>query len=109
MNKIRCIIVDDEATARKVIQLHLEQLDHITIVAKCKNATEALAAINQYPVDLIFLDINMPDMSGISLTKSIPKTIKVIFTTAYREYAIDDKNLIIIDTYKHGEDFCKNR
>jgi DNA-binding LytR/AlgR family response regulator len=97
MKIINCIIVDDEPTAREILQIHINKLEGINIIALCKNATTALAILNEKEVDLIFLDINMPDISGISLAKLIPKKTKIIFTTAYREYAIDGFDLQAVD------------
>jgi DNA-binding LytR/AlgR family response regulator len=94
---ISCIIVDDEPIAREILENHLQKIDAIQIVASCKNAVEAFNAINSNTVDLLFLDINMPEISGLSFAKSINKNIKVIFTTAYREYAIDGFNLQAVD------------
>ncbi|AXT63542.1 response regulator [Aquimarina sp. AD10] len=96
-NQITCIIVDDEPTARDIITDHLSKIDRIKIVATCGNALEAFNAINTQKVDLIFLDINMPEISGISFAKSINTNIKVIFTTAYREYAIEGFDLHAVD------------
>lgn len=95
--KISCIIVDDEPTAREIIASHLSKIDRIEVVATCSNALEAFNCINIQKVDLIFLDINMPEISGISFAKSINKDIKIIFTTAYREYAIDGFDLHAVD------------
>ncbi|WP_299440651.1 LytTR family DNA-binding domain-containing protein [uncultured Aquimarina sp.] len=95
--KISCIIVDDEPTARDIIADHLAKIDRIEIVATCNNALEAFNHINSQKIDLIFLDINMPEISGISFAKSINKEIKIIFTTAYREYAIDGFDLHAVD------------
>jgi len=92
-----CIIVDDEPIAREILENHLHKIDAIKVVATCKNAIEAFNEINSKQVDLIFLDINMPEISGLSFAKSINKNIKVIFTTAYREYAIDGFNLQAVD------------
>ncbi len=97
MHSIKCIIVDDEPTARDVLQLLIEQIENIKIIGYCKNASEAITILNNNSIDLIFLDINMPDMSGISLAKIIPSSTKVIFTTAYREYAIDGFDLQAVD------------
>lgn len=97
MIKIKCIIVDDEATAREVLQILIRQIEDLEIMAFCKNATEAFDALQKHPVDLIFLDINMPDRSGISLAKSISKSTKIIFTTAYRKYAVDGFDLQAVD------------
>jgi DNA-binding LytR/AlgR family response regulator len=94
---IQCIIVDDEPIAREILENHLEKIDTITVVASCKNAIEAFNNINLKQVDLIFLDINMPEISGLSFAKSINKNIKVIFTTAYREYAVDGFDLQAVD------------
>ncbi|WP_103071417.1 LytR/AlgR family response regulator transcription factor [Aquimarina sediminis] len=95
--KISCIIVDDEPTARDIIADHLSKIDRIEIKAVCSSALEAFNCINTHDIDLVFLDINMPDISGISFAKSINTSIKIIFTTAYREYAIDGFNLHAVD------------
>jgi len=98
MNKIiNCLIVDDEPVARDILESHLQKVDAVNVVATCKNAIEAFNEINANQIDLIFLDINMPEISGLSFAKSINKNIKVIFTTAYREYAIDGFNLQAVD------------
>jgi len=97
MSNIKCIIVDDEPIARDILKLHIEQMEDIEIVAYCKNASDALAILNKNHIDLVFLDINMPDMSGISLAQSVTHRTKIIFTTAYREYAIDGFDLQAVD------------
>ena len=94
---IHCIIVDDEPIAREILENHLKKIEAIQIVASCKNAMEAFSVINAKKVDVIFLDINMPEISGLSFAKSINKNIKIIFTTAYREYAVDGFNLKAVD------------
>lgn len=94
---IQCIIVDDEPIAREILESHLSKINAVTIVATCKNAIEAFNEISSKQVDLIFLDINMPEISGLSFAKSINKNIKVIFTTAYREYAVDGFDLQAVD------------
>ncbi|WP_400079276.1 LytR/AlgR family response regulator transcription factor [Winogradskyella sp. R77965] len=96
-NIISCIIVDDEAIAREVIATHLSKIDAIEVKAQCKNALEAFNYISNYKVDLVFLDINMPEISGISFAKSINKSIKIIFTTAYRDYAVEGFDLQAVD------------
>ena len=98
MNKnIQCIIVDDEPVAREILENHLNKIEAVTVVATCKNAIEAFNQLNLNAIDLIFLDINMPEISGLSFAKSINTNIKVIFTTAYREYAVDGFNLQAVD------------
>lgn len=95
--KINCIIVDDEPTAREILVKHISKIEALQLIAQCENATEAFNCINKNEIDLVFLDINMPGISGISFAKSINKSIKIIFTTAYREYAIDGFNLQAVD------------
>ena len=77
MSKIcNCIIVDDEPMAREILENHLRKVDAVTIVASCKNAIEAFNVLNSNSIDLIFLDINMPEISGLSFAKTINKNIK---------------------------------
>ena len=95
--KINCIIVDDEPMAREILENHLKRIDSIEIKGSCKNAIEAFNLLNSESIDLIFLDINMPEINGLSFAKSINKNIKIIFTTAYREYAIDGFDLKAVD------------
>lgn len=92
-----CIIVDDEPIAREILESHLQKIISLKLVASCKNAMEAFNEINSKQVDLIFLDINMPEISGLSFAKSINKNIQIIFTTAYREYAVDGFDLQAVD------------
>jgi len=94
---VNCIIVDDEALAREVLENHLDKIENIHVIASCKNALEAFQAVNSHHVDLVFLDINMPDISGLSFAKSISDELKIIFTTAYRDYAVDGFDLKAVD------------
>ncbi|WP_243398926.1 LytR/AlgR family response regulator transcription factor [Hanstruepera neustonica] len=96
-NNITCLIVDDERIAREVIATHVSKIDNVSVLASCSSAMEAFKIINAHKVDLIFLDINMPDVSGISFAKSINKDIKIIFTTAYRDYAVEGFELQAVD------------
>jgi DNA-binding LytR/AlgR family response regulator len=96
-NAIQCIVVDDEPVAREILESHLSKVDAIEIVCSCKSAVEAFNAISTHEIDLIFLDINMPEISGLSFAKSINKDLKIIFTTAYREYAVDGFDLQAVD------------
>ncbi len=93
----QCLIVDDEPVAREILESHLKKISAANIVASCKNAMEAFTFMNSQKIDLIFLDINMPEISGLSFAKSINKNIKIIFTTAYREYAVDGFDLQAVD------------
>ena len=97
MKEYKVMIVDDELTAREILLHHLKKIDNIEIVASCKNALEAFSILNSKTIELIFLDINMPDISGLSFAKAIGKSTKIIFTTAYREYAIQGFDLQAVD------------
>lgn len=94
---ILCLIVDDESIAREVIASHLSKIPYIKIAGSCKNAIEAFNILRTTKIDLIFLDINMPEISGISFAKSINKEVKIIFTTAYRDYAVEGFELQAVD------------
>ncbi len=96
-DKIHCIIVDDERVAREILEQHLSKINRMEVVASCKNVPEAFDVMNRKKVDLIFLDINLPEVSGLSFARTIHQQVKVIFTTAYREYAVDGFNLQAVD------------
>lgn len=96
-NNISCLIIDDESIAREIIATHLSKIANLDVVASCSNAMEAFNIINNHNIDLVFLDINMPEISGISFAKSINKKIKIIFTTAYRDYAVEGFELQAVD------------
>jgi DNA-binding LytR/AlgR family response regulator len=94
---IRCLIIDDEPLAIEVIKSHLSQLTGIDLVGTFANVIEAMEVIKTGNIDLIFLDIEMPLLSGIDFVKTIPNVPKVIFTTAYRHHAIDSYELDVVD------------
>jgi DNA-binding LytR/AlgR family response regulator len=96
-NTISCLIVDDEPIAREIIETHLSKIENIHIVASCSSAIDAFNHIAKHTINLVFLDINMPEISGILFAKSINKDIKVIFTTAYRDYAVEGFELKAVD------------
>lgn len=95
--KYRCIIVDDEELARRLIKNHLDQLDDFEIVASCTSAIEASKILKQESVDLLFLDIEMPVLRGTDFFQNLIQKPKVIFTTAYRDYAVDGFELNAVD------------
>lgn len=95
--KTRCLIVDDEPLAVQLVKSHLEQVARLELVATCKNALEAFEVLKSEQIDLIFLDIQMPMLTGIEFLKSLPDPPKVIFTTAYREYALEGYELDVVD------------
>jgi DNA-binding LytR/AlgR family response regulator len=95
--KLRCIITDDEPMARKGLQGYIEKIDFLELVAVCENALELNSVLKQQQVDLLFLDIEMPYMTGIEFMKNLPSPPKVIFTTAYDKYAIQGFELEVLD------------
>jgi DNA-binding LytR/AlgR family response regulator len=84
---IRCMIIDDEPLAQEVLAAHISRFGQLEVVASAANAIEAFRLLHQIPVDLLFLDIRMPSISGIDFLKSLKNPPQVIFTTAYTEYA----------------------
>ncbi len=97
---IRCIIVDDEIHARKIIEKYIQDLPHLKLVKSCKNAIEAMQVLRTESIDLMFLDINMPKLTGLNFLASLSHPPLVVITTAYREYALDAFELDVID-YLH--------
>lgn len=95
--KTNCLIVDDEPLAIKVIESHIGKIPSLEIVGTCKNGIEALDALLHKKVDLIFLDVEMPEITGIELVRSVKKAPAIIFTTAYRDFALDAYELDAID------------
>ena len=97
MAVVNCLIADDEPIAREIIQNYCAHLPNLKVVASCSNALEAKAAMQQQTVDILFLDINMPVLDGISFLKTIQHKPQVIFTTAYKEYALNAFDLAAVD------------
>jgi two-component system LytT family response regulator len=95
--KIRCLIVDDEPLAIQLLQKHIAQLDFFELAGACQNAVKALEVLKRQPVDLLFLDIKMPQLSGIDLFRTLRNPPKTILTTAYREFALDGFDLGVTD------------
>lgn len=93
----RCIIVDDEELARELIATHLSQLDDFELVISCESAVEAHQVLQNEKIDLLFLDIEMPVLKGTDFYKNLITKPKVIFTTAFRDYALDGFNLSAVD------------
>ncbi|MEP0986667.1 LytTR family DNA-binding domain-containing protein [Ekhidna sp.] len=94
---IKCLIIDDEPLAREVLESYVADLPSLQLVCSCSDALEALEWINKEPIDLLFLDINMPKLSGINFFKSLSKKPKVIFTTAYADHAVEGFELEAVD------------
>ena len=95
--KIKCIIIDDEPLAISVIENHLKNFDHIEIVETFNNPLKAYRVLEQEKIDLIFLDINMPQMTGFSFIENLSYKPLIVITTAYREYAVKSFELNILD------------
>ena len=95
--KIRCLLIDDEPPALEVLESHISSINGLEIVAQCKNAIEALDVLHQNPIDLLFLDIKMPKMLGTDFLKNLSHPPKVIFVTAYRDYAVEGYELNAVD------------
>ena len=95
--KTRCLIVDDEPLARELIRGHIQKLENFEIVAECDNAMKAMDALRSHHVDLMFLDIKMPQMTGIDFLKTLKRPPKVIITTAFSQYALDGFELDVVD------------
>ena len=94
---INCIIVDDEPHAIEVLDHYVKQTPHLHLVASFTNPIEALQLLGQQKIDLVFLDIQMPEISGIDFIKAIQGKSKVILTTAYSEFALEGYDLYVVD------------
>lgn len=94
---MKCIIVDDEPLAREILETFTQKVPALEVVASCKNAFEVLDILQKEKIDLIFLDIQMPDLNGIQLYESLNYKPLVIFTTAYSHYAVTGFDLEAVD------------
>ncbi len=94
---INYVIIDDEPAAIEVLQIHLNQIPSMELKSSFRDPMEALEYLQQHKVDLIFLDINMPKLSGISFPKLLQNPPLIIFTTAYSEYALESYELKAVD------------
>ena len=97
MKSINCVIVDDEELARALLENYISRLSHLNIVGKCANPLEAFQVLQANHVDIIFLDIQMPEMTGIEFLKTLSQKPLVIFTTAYEQYALEGYDLNVVD------------
>ena len=95
--KITCVIVDDEPMALKLVESYVNKTPFLELKKKCSSAIEALEFIKEAPVDLLFLDIQMPDLTGLEFSKMLPKETRVIFTTAFDQYALEGFKVEAID------------
>ncbi|WP_289046557.1 LytTR family DNA-binding domain-containing protein [uncultured Olleya sp.] len=95
--KITCVIVDDEPMALNLVESYVEKTPFLDLKQKCSSAIEAMEFIKNNPIDLLFLDIQMPDLTGIEFSKMLPKVTRVIFTTAFDHYALEGFKVEAID------------
>lgn len=96
-NQIKCLVVDDEPLATRVLEKHIANIDHLEVEAIVHNAIDAFNVLNQKQIDLMFLDIKMPKISGLEFIKSLKNPPKIILTTAFREFALDGFELEVMD------------
>lgn len=95
--KTRCLVIDDEELARTLLENYIDRLPNLELVGQCKDPMEAIEIMQGQPVDLLFLDIQMPGLTGIEFLRSLKQRPLVIFTTAYPDYAIEGYSLDVID------------
>lgn len=95
--KIPCLLVDDEPIARQGLAEYIQQIPYLNLLAQCKDALEVLALPEMPEVALIFLDIQMPNLTGLELIKSLPNPPLIVFVTAYPQYAIEGYDLDVLD------------
>ncbi len=95
--KITCVVVDDEPMALNLVESYVEKTPYLELKKKCSSALEALEYIKATPVDLLFLDIQMPDLTGIEFSKMLPRETRVIFTTAFDQYALEGFKVEALD------------
>ena len=95
--ELKCLIVDDETLAQDVIEKYISTIPTLKLAGKCDNAIEAIAFLHHNPVDLLFLDLNMPELSGLDMLKTLTQPPKVILTTAYSEFALESYEYGVVD------------
>ncbi|MCI5056599.1 MAG: response regulator transcription factor [Flavobacteriales bacterium] len=105
--EIRCLIVDDEYLAQDLLEQYVKKVSYLTLIAKCDNALQASQILKDEQIDLMFLDIQMPDLSGLDFLKTLSEPPHVIFTTAYSEYALESYSLDVIDYLLKPIDFAR--
>ncbi|MFA6483944.1 MAG: LytTR family DNA-binding domain-containing protein, partial [Bacteroidales bacterium] len=94
---VKCLLVDDEPLALRVIENHIEKIQWLDIAGTCQNPVEAYEILKTKKIDLLFLDIQMPELSGLEFLKTLRNPPQVIFTTAYRQFATDAYDLDVLD------------
>jgi two-component system, LytTR family, response regulator len=95
--KMKCIIVDDEPPARKVLQEFIEEIDYLELVGQAENPLKAMTLLNAHDIDIVFLDINMPKINGIEFLRNSTLKASIIMTTAYPDHAVEAFGLAVLD------------
>jgi DNA-binding LytR/AlgR family response regulator len=95
--KMKCIIVDDEPVARKILQEYIEEIDYLELIGQAENPLKAMPLLNAHDIELIFLDINMPKLSGIEFLSMSTLKASIIMTTAYPDHAVEAFGLAVLD------------
>ena len=94
---IKCAIVDDEPLAVELLASYVAKIPFLELMGKFSNATDALRALNEQPIDLLFLDIQMPELNGLELSRMVPENTRIVFTTAFEQYALDGYRINALD------------
>ncbi len=97
MKKLNCLIVDDEELARKLVANYINKIPHLQVVGEATDPLEAMQVLQEQSVDLMFLDIQMPELTGVEFLRTLTHKPLVIFTTAYKEYALEGYELDVVD------------
>lgn len=97
LKSIQCLLADDEPIARRIIKAHLEKVEGFALIGECSNALECFSSLQAQAVDLLFLDIQMPQLTGLDLLRSLHQRPKVIIISAHREYALEGFELDVVD------------
>jgi DNA-binding LytR/AlgR family response regulator len=97
MKQLKCLVVDDEELARILLKTYIEKMENLTLIGITENPLEALQILQNQEVDLLFLDIQMPELSGTSVAKIVNPKTRIIFTTAYSQYALAGFDLNVLD------------
>src|SRR5213592_3329739 len=95
--KLKCVIIDDEPIARKVLQEFIEEIDYLELVGQAENPLRAMSILNENEIDIIFLDIDMPKLNGVDFLKTATTNAHVIMTTAYDAFAVEAYGLDVLD------------